>query len=87
MEFRFEKDTMDEVKVPPDAYYDPQTQRSVNNFDIARDTNRIPKEIIYAFAYLKKAAAIETGYVTAEEFDQWVDPSKMVGKRNGSRKR
>src|ERR1041384_7071887 len=58
MEYRIEKDTMGEVKVPADAYYGAQTQRSIDNFKIAQDINRMPKEIIEAFAYLKKAAAI-----------------------------
>ncbi len=58
MEYRTEKDTMGEVKVPAGAYYGAQTQRSIENFIIARDINRMPKEIISAFAYLKKAAAI-----------------------------
>ena len=58
MEFRIEKDTMGEVKVPATAYYGAQTQRSVENFKIARDINKMPIEIIRAFAYLKKAAAI-----------------------------
>src|SRR6195952_5446573 len=58
MEFRIEKDTMGEVKVPVDAYYGAQTQRSVTNFKIAEDINKMPKEIIKAFAYLKKAAAL-----------------------------
>ncbi|MFT4092486.1 MAG: class II fumarate hydratase [Niabella sp.] len=58
MEFRIEKDTMGAVKVPADAYYGAQTERSVENFKIARDINKMPKEIIKAFAYLKKAAAI-----------------------------
>src|SRR6201992_909372 len=58
MEYRIEKDTMGEVKVPIDAYYGAQTQRSVENFAIAQDINRMPKEIIRAFAYLKKAAAL-----------------------------
>jgi fumarate hydratase class II len=49
---------MGEVKVPVDAYYGAQTQRSVENFIIAQDINKMPKEIIRAFAYLKKAAAI-----------------------------
>lgn len=57
MDYRIEKDTMGEVKVPVEAYYGAQTQRSADNFKIARDTNRMPKEIIQAFAYLKKAAA------------------------------
>jgi fumarate hydratase class II len=58
MEYRIEKDTMGEVKVPAEAYYGAQTQRSIENFKIAQDINRMPKEIIRAFAYLKKAAAI-----------------------------
>lgn len=49
---------MGEVKVPAKAYYGAQTQRSIDNFRIAQDINRMPKEIIRAFAYLKKAAAI-----------------------------
>src|ERR1700726_770745 len=58
MEFRIEKDTMGEVQVPAGAYYGAQTQRSIENFKIAQDINRMPKEIISAFAYLKKAAAL-----------------------------
>lgn len=58
MSFRIEKDTMGEVKVPANAYYGAQTQRSIDNFKIAQDINRMPKEIIKAFAYLKKAAAL-----------------------------
>src|SRR6187431_193597 len=58
MSFRIEKDTMGEVSVPSDAMYGAQTQRSVENFKIAQDINKMPKEIIRAFAYLKKAAAI-----------------------------
>src|SRR6201995_2430175 len=58
MEFRIEKDTMGEVKVPSDVYYGAQTQRSIDNFKIAQDISRMPKEIIRAFAYLKKAAAL-----------------------------
>lgn len=72
MEFRIEKDTMGEVQVPIDAYYGAQTQRSVENFKIARDINRMPKEIIRAFGYLKKAAAItnfEAGVLPKEKCD------------------
>jgi fumarate hydratase class II len=58
MEYRIEKDTMGEVKVPAEAYYGAQTQRSIENFKIATDISRMPKEIIRAFAYLKKAAAL-----------------------------
>ncbi len=58
MEFRIEKDTMGTVEVPSNRYWGAQTQRSIMNFPIARDTNRMPIEIIRAFAYLKKAAAL-----------------------------
>src|SRR5215212_1428061 len=72
MEYRIEKDTMGEVKVPVDAYYGAQTQRSIDNFQIAQDINKMPKEIIRAFAYLKKAAAItnfEAGILSKEKSD------------------
>jgi fumarate hydratase class II len=72
MEYRIEKDTMGEVKVPADAYYGAQTQRSIDNFKIAQDINRMPKEIIRAFAYLKHAAAItnnEAGVLTKKKAD------------------
>ena len=58
MEFRIEKDTMGEVKVPNNVYWGAQTQRSIDNFKIAQDINKMPKEIIAAFAYLKHAAAL-----------------------------
>lgn len=58
MSYRIEKDTMGEVQVPSAAYWGAQTQRSIENFKIAEDINRMPKEIIKAFAYLKKAAAL-----------------------------
>ncbi len=61
---------MGEVKVPETAYYGAQTQRSIENFQIAQDINRMPKEIIRAFAYLKKAAAItnfEAGVLPKEK--------------------
>src|SRR3954468_21139903 len=72
MEFRIEKDTMGEVKVPSNVYYGAQTQRSIENFKIAQDINRLPREIIRAFAYLKKAAAItntEAGVLPKEKAD------------------
>ena len=56
MEFRIEKDTMGEVNVPLTAYWGAQTERSRNNFKIGPEGS-MPIEIIYAFAYLKKAAA------------------------------
>ena len=57
-QFRIEKDTMGEVHVPIEKYYGAQTQRSIDNFPIAIDISHMPKEIIRAFAFLKKAAAI-----------------------------
>lgn len=56
MEYRIEKDTIGEVKVPAHRYWGPQTERSRNNFKIGAPAS-MPKEIVYAFAYLKKAAA------------------------------
>ena len=55
MEYRIEKDSMGEMKVPADAYWGAQTQRSYENFKIG--TEKMPKEITYAFAILKKAVA------------------------------
>lgn len=72
MDYRIEKDTMGEVKVPVDAYYGAQTERSIENFKIAQDINKMPKEIIRAFAYLKKAAAItnfDSGVLSKEKMD------------------
>jgi len=63
---------MGEVQVPADALYGAQTQRSIENFKIAQDINRMPKEIIRAFAYLKKAAAItnhEAGVLPKEKME------------------
>ncbi len=57
MTYRTEHDTMGEVKVPADKYWGAQTQRSVMNFPIGPAAS-MPIEIIYAFGYLKKAAAI-----------------------------
>ena len=69
-DYRIEKDTMGTVQVPSNVYWGAQTQRSIENFKIAQDINRMPKEIIRAFAYLKKAAAItnmEAGILPAEK--------------------
>ena len=57
MEYRIEKDTMGEVKVPADKYWGAQTERSRNNFKIG-PPGSMPREIVHAFAYLKKAAAL-----------------------------
>ena len=70
MDIRIEKDTMGEVKVPSHVYWGAQTQRSIENFKIAQDINKMPKQIIEAFAYLKKAAALannELGVLSDEK--------------------
>lgn len=54
-DFRIERDTMGEVKVPADKYWGAQTQRSHQNFKVG---NKMPDQIIRAFAYLKKGAAL-----------------------------
>ena len=56
MNFRIEKDTIGEVQVPRDVYWGAQTERSRSNFKIGAGGS-MPQEIIYSFAYLKKAAA------------------------------
>ncbi len=56
MQFRIEKDTMGTVEVPADKYWGAQTERSRNNFKIGTPAS-MPLEIVYGFAYLKKAAA------------------------------
>jgi fumarate hydratase class II len=69
--FRIEKDTMGEVQVPADKYWGAQTERSRNNFKIGPEGS-MPKEIIYAFGFLKKAAAhanFELGVLSAEKRD------------------
>jgi len=71
MNYRIEKDTMGEVQVPADKYWGAQTERSRNNFKIGPEAS-MPKEIIYAFAYLKKAAAhanCDLGVLTADKRD------------------
>lgn len=71
MEFRIEKDTMGEVNVPASKYWGAQTERSRNNFKIGPEGS-MPKEIIFAFAYLKKAAAFanhELGVLPIEKRD------------------
>ncbi len=70
MQYRIEKDTMGEVKVPADKYWGAQTQRSHDNFRIGVET--MPSEIISAFAVLKKAAAIANsnlGLLSKEKLD------------------
>ena len=71
MKYRIEKDTLGEVKVPHDVYWGAQTERSRANFKIGA-TASMPLEIIYGFAYLKKAAAFtnhEAGILAIEKRD------------------
>ena len=56
MSYRIEKDTMGEVKVPANKLWGAQTERSRNNFKIGAPAS-MPLEVVYGFAYLKKAAA------------------------------
>ncbi len=70
MEYRIEHDTMGEVKVPADKYWGAQTQRSKQNFTIGAQL--MPQEVIYAFAILKKAAAManhECGVLPKEKME------------------
>ena len=70
-DYRIEKDTMGEVKVPADKYWGAQTERSRNNFRIG-PPGSMPLEIVHAFAYLKKAAALtnlELGKLPQEKCD------------------
>ena len=71
MSFRIEKDTMGNVNVPADKLWGAQTERSRNNFKIGAPAS-MPLEIVYGFAYLKKAAAFtncELGVLSAEKRD------------------
>jgi len=71
MEYRIEKDTMGEVKVPAHVYWGAQTERSRNNFRIGPEGS-MPREIIEAFAILKKAAAMvnhDLGVLSKEKKD------------------
>jgi len=66
---RIERDTMGEVHVPASAYWGAQTERSRTNFKIGPEGS-MPKEIVHAFAYLKKAAALtnrDLGVLSAEK--------------------
>lgn len=71
MEYRIEKDTMGEVKVPADKYWGAQTERSRNNFKIGSPAS-MPIEVVRGFAYLKKAAAYancDLGVLSIEKRD------------------
>lgn len=86
MEYRVEHDTMGEVNVPADKYWGAQTERSRNNFKIGPEAS-MPHEIIQAFAYLKKAAALanrELGVLPAGKCDHiaGVCDEILLGKLN-----
>ena len=71
MSYRIENDTMGEVKVPAEKYWGAQTERSRNNFKIGQSAS-MPLEVVYGFAYLKKAAAhtnCELGVLSSEKRD------------------
>lgn len=68
MEYRIEHDTIGEVKVPADKYWGAQTQRSVENFKIGGQ--RMPMEVIKAFAVLKKAAAVTNNICSVLDEDK-----------------
>lgn len=71
MKYRIEKDTIGEVKVPADKLWGAQTERSRNNFKIGASAS-MPLEIVYGFAYLKKAAAYtncDLGVLSTEKRD------------------
>ncbi|MCT4795186.1 MAG: class II fumarate hydratase [Exiguobacterium sp.] len=70
MDYRIERDTMGEINVPASAKWGAQTQRSLENFKIG--TEKMPIEVIYAFAILKKGAALanaELGVLEQEKAD------------------
>ncbi|MDG1252246.1 MAG: class II fumarate hydratase [Schleiferiaceae bacterium] len=98
MSTRIERDTMGEVHVPANVYWGAQTERSRNNFKIGPEGS-MPKEIIHAFGYLKKAAALtnaELGVLSNEKADliakvcdeiiagQWDDQFPLVIWQTGS---
>ncbi len=84
--FRIEKDTMGNVNVPADKYWGAQTERSRNNFKIG-PSGSMPLEVVYGFAYLKKAAAYtncELGVLAEEKRDliAQVCDEILAGKHN-----
>ncbi|MCK0156651.1 class II fumarate hydratase [Cellulophaga sp. F20128] len=86
MSFRIEKDTMGKVEVPSDKYWGAQTERSRNNFKIGPAAS-MPLDIVYGFAYLKKAAAYtncELGVLAEEKRDliATVCDEILAGKHN-----
>ncbi|MDD6604171.1 MAG: class II fumarate hydratase [Eubacteriales bacterium] len=72
MDYRIEHDSMGEVKVPANVYWAAQTQRSHENFKIGEGIEVMPREITYAFAVLKKAAAVANNELK---------PDRMTGEK------
>lgn len=82
MDYRIEKDTLGEIKVPADKYWGAQTQRSVQNFPIGNE--EMPKEVVQGFAILKKCAARannELGLLEKEKADAIAHAADRI--RNG----
>ena len=77
MEYRLEHDTMGEVRVPADRYWGAQTQRSFENFRIG--TEKIPPEVIRAFAVVKLAAARANAHMVLSRFSEKFRFSKKNG--------
>ena len=87
MEYRIEKDSMGEIKVPADKLWGAQTERSLENFRIG--TEKIPPEMVTVFAYLKKAAALtnkELGELDGDRADAIVQACDdiLAGKLDGN---
>ena len=87
MSFRQEKDSFGYIDVPSDRYWAAQTQRSLTNFKIGDERMKMPHEIIWAFAVLKKAAALanfDCGVLSKEKCDSIADACDeiMAGKWN-----
>ena len=81
MDYRIEHDTMGEVRVPSDRLWGAQTQRSLENFPIG--TEKMPPEIIRAFAVLKAAAAeanARLGKLDAARRDRIGDACAAIGR-------
>ena len=79
MAFRIEKDTMGEMQVPADKYWAAQTQRSVQNFQIG--VEKMPKEVVYGFANLKKACALvnnDLSRLDDEKTNQSMDQTEEI---------
>ena len=79
MSFRIESDSLGEVNVPADKYYGAQTMRSLHHFSIGQEL--MPIEVIHAFGYLKKAAALvnaELGLLSADKCDLIVQATDEV---------